>query len=685
MERFAYSCAIGLGIAAYGVLLIGLCGFLSFWPVTLMWLGLAVGGWRGVVDNNTDLAAFARQLVSGIASVSVRRPGSFVSVLGALSVCIVACVAVASCFKPPASLEWDAISYHLADPRLFLMAHRISSLPTEHHSNFPFLMEMLYTVGLMYEGYALANLMHLVMTALTAVAMFGFCRRIQGSVCGWIAVILFVSTPVVLWESSVAYVEMGLGLFTTLAVLAAVRGLSGSLPHVSAKDRNQWINLCGICIGFALGVKYLALVPFGLILLFVVFRSRSVRSTLLYATIALSVASPWYIKNIVVTHNPVYPYYFKLFPNSTNWSANRAAGYESEQARFGATHSLKQPATAASNLLQTPWDLLTLPLSNRGTYSNEGEFSFMTLIGGLCFAFNALVLLRRRIHAEMASVLAFGILQIAAWFFVAQVSRYLVSVLPLLAISGAYGSAALIDEIKANKNTLSATVARVALALSAILLAAQFVSLLWVVTLGAPQLTAVSLPQLVDILQSPDGVRTYLRRRLDTYAVTDWINTNTDRRDGVLIYDDTRGFYLERPYMWANEEHSAFIPYGKFKDGRELTDWMISKHFRYAMFDMNWAPQKSDATHPDPDLPSGPDRNESEAFQKWYASAPLQPVDYSGYRWRGLVGDAVRRGLWTDVGVAQHGVMLMRIGPNEPIGTYALPDSGKPAFVREFH
>ena len=85
-------------------------------------------------------------------------------------------------------------------------------------------------------------------------------------------------------------------------------------------------------------------------------------------------------------------------------------------------------------------------------------------------------------------------------------------------------------------------------------------------------------------------------------------------------------------------------------------------------FNMNWAPQYADKAHPTPGLEGGPKENESAAFQTWYASAPVLPAGSKEYRWRGLVADAYKRGLWTDLNVAQNGVVLLRVGPREDTG-----------------
>ncbi len=653
-----YAGAIGLGFAAYAVLFAGLLGGLKTAVVGTIWVLMLAASF-------TDASALAKSLGSSVVlfrrwwrRVSEGETAARYAALGAGACLLFGAASILACYKPPGGVEWDAISYHLADPKQFILAGRVSSLPTEHHSNFPLLMEMLYTLGLMFNGYALANMMHLATAALTTLAIFTFTRGRLGSAFAWLAAVLFISTPVVLWESSVAYIELGLGLYITLAVMAAICATDSGDP----KDRSSWLMLAGTMAGLSLGVKYLALIPAFLILILLAVRLRPVSQIVRFLAVLAIVASPWYVRNIVNTHNPVYPFYYKLFPGSVNWSANRAAAYQSEQAHFGTAHALSQPGPAMRNLLQVPWDLVTLPNTDPGTYSNKGEFSYLTLVGGLCFAFLPALLLAPGIKSRGLSELTLlAIAQVAAWFFVAQVSRYLVSTLPLLCIAAAWGCASAQACVRKHGASLSGFAARGCLIGSVILVLAQALGTLWSITSGPPLLVPMSLPFVASILRADDGIDNYLKRYLDSYASTDWINHNSAQQDRILIYDDTRGFYLDRQYMWANEEHSAYIPYSTFADGKEMTDWFLKNGYRYAMINMNWAPQNSDHAHPDPSFPKGPNMNEQAALQAWYANAPLLPAGSAGFRWRGLVADAIKRGLWTDSGGSQHGVAVLKI------------------------
>ena len=245
------------------------------------------------------------------------------------------------------------------------------------------------------------------------------------------------NNPVVLWEAGTAYIELGFGLYATLAALAALSLIEGAAQNPKSKIQNpKWNDtfISGAMMGFALGMKYLALLPFVFIAVLLIWRRVSLKQIAIYAGMALLIGSPWYIKNEAVTGNPVYPFAYSVFPHSKYWSADRAKMYQGEQDHFGEVHSLKQPAAAAQNLLLAPLRLLT----DAGKTSNPGEYTFMALIGGLYGAFTFALLMQKWKPPVVVNLLTLAGLQLIAWFFVAQISRYLVAVLPLLAICCGY-------------------------------------------------------------------------------------------------------------------------------------------------------------------------------------------------------------------------------------------------------
>ncbi|MCX6381260.1 MAG: hypothetical protein NT023_17600 [Armatimonadetes bacterium] len=654
-ERFAYAGALGLGIAGYGVYFLGLLGLLGKIQITLWWLLLGAIGFKGILANLQDLIAGVKSLfIEGAVSERAIR----FAIL--LTLTLLGGITILAAFLAPTGMQWDAVAYHLADPKVFLQQGRITSLPTEHHSNFPFTMEMLFLTGLLYADFPLANLFHFLTEILVFAAILGFARRYLTSLAGWIGVLLFATTPVVFWEAGAAYIDIGLGLYIALGAFAAISLILETAPQ----KRQSWTILAGIMIGFALGVKYLALLPLLFIGGLLILKRIPLKQVALFATLAGAIASPWYAKNWVVMKNPVYPYLYKVFSQSKYWSADRGATYDSEQQSFGYAHSLKQPSETLRNLLMTPFNLL----SNAQKYSNAGEYTFMALYGGLWSAFGLALLSLRGIPSPVRMAMGLGGSQLLAWFFVAQVSRYLISFLPLLAVGCGYAALRLCEygttllseksdsKLKASRFVLAVRILIAsALGGQAILLLA---SLLVLPTSGraANELgvlpTVLNLPALLQDLNN--GRDSRVTREMETYSAIQYIHEHSIPSEGVVLYEETRGFYLNRPYLWGNGEHSSYIPYTEMRDGADLARWFHTHGMRYALINMNFAPFVGD-----PELPS-PRRAETEALQRWY----VDKATVSPGGWRYVLGDALRRRLLHPV-FAERGVVVLEMAGGE--------------------
>ena len=124
------------------------------------------------------------------------------------------------------------------------------------------------------------------------------------------------------------------------------------------------------------------------------------------------------------------------------------------------------------------------------------------------------------------------------------------------------------------------------------------------------------------------------------------------RGAGVVLYEDVHGFYLDRPYLWGNGEHSSFIPYGtELRTGRDLTAWFRERGIAYAIFNLNYSPSNPHQLIPDDtDAVSG-------IMRQWYTGA--------GSGWRRIVGEAIQSGGWV-VRYSHHGVAVLEIGVPAP-------------------
>jgi hypothetical protein len=669
LERLCFAAALGLGIAAYGVWTLGLFGLLRFVPITIWWVILAlcgIPGWsRWIFDFRFSILNW-----------NTKRKASPVPIEGQVwawlfggAAVFCGVYAVAACFRPPTGTEWDAIAYHLANPKVFLQDGRVSILPTDHHSNFPFVLEMLFAVGLLYAGFALANLFHLLMTVVFVAAVVAWCGRVLHRNVGFAAGLLLMTTPLVLWEASVAYTDLGMALYVTLATFAVISAAesrknkqnedhgelrehgeihNSDAPMLQRPDdlMTQWLLLAGLCLGFALGIKYLAILPLVILIGYAVLKRLPHKAIVKFAVVAALVGCPWYIKNAVQMNNPVYPYFAGVFKNSKYWSAERARAYEGEQKSFGFPNRLapndKEKQTGLPlALIQTPWRLV----ANSEWYANPGNFDYAETFGGVTIALCFSLMVLRGVPASVRGIAGIALIQVLAWFVNAQVGRYLLSVWALLCVVAGYAAWRL------------SSLSRTAYGAVSVLLLAQAGSLIYsVITLPSH----LNLPALSALLSDPDAAVSVPRRRLGNFRAVEWINSNTKPTDGVVLYEDVFGFYLDRPYLWGNGEHSSFIPYKTMTTGAELTDWFLARGYRYALINLSFASQaqkpQTDGTFP---RPAG---NEQAYLQQWYVDAP-QGMDTDNYR--RLIQDAIRSGRWQPV-FAQNGVIVLKMEATQP-------------------
>ena len=128
-----------LGLGGYGLLTLG--------------IGLVPGGlpgWGIYVIGVITLIGVA-VLVGELGSPLLKAPKG-TELLAPVVIAIAALFALVSVLAPSDASDWDTLAYHLAVPKLWIQAGRIEFIPSIHHSNFPFTIDLLYVWGLQWGG-----------------------------------------------------------------------------------------------------------------------------------------------------------------------------------------------------------------------------------------------------------------------------------------------------------------------------------------------------------------------------------------------------------------------------------------------------------------------------------------------------------------------------------------------------
>ncbi len=540
LEACVFGAALGFGALSYSVLAVGLAGALTapFLIGLLVMLALVSFPSMRVILPSLVSAVGSRRAVKLRATDALMLLG--VSILGAL--------ALIGALSPPGTTDWDGLAYHLAVPKLYLAAHRIFYVPFTSHSNFPFLTEMLYTLGLAFHGPALAKLFHYAMYLVTAGGIFALCRRHVNPTAGSIGALLFMSVPLVIWEAGAAYADITTAMYLLLAAYAVL--------NWEESGGRGWLAVAGIMSGFALGTKMLALVPIGALCLWVLWLSRSkggLRSAMLVGLTAAVVGAPWYIKTYLYTGNPVYPFFSNIF-GGRNWSPADAELYRAAQQAMGMGRS-------ALDFIGIPWNV---------TMNGGAFYDAPVMYGLLGPAFLGLIGAQILVGGSNRAVqrLAFvSSVFVCAWFFLMQNARYMITVLPFLSIIAGAGAATAFGSWKIGR-----------------IVVAGFVVMCVGLGIVAGNSLVIGSARAAVGLESADS---YLSRSFGPYDAHSFINNATPNDARVLLFDEPRGFYLDRPYIWADPGHHRLIPWDKFRNSDEMVRFFGRERYTHAV--INWA------------------------------------------------------------------------------------------------
>lgn len=204
----------------------------------------------------------------------------------------------------------DELTHHLAIPRLYIKEGRIFGVPFAPYSYYPMLLEMLYTPWVRWGWDFVPKLIHAMFGFLTALLLYAYLARRLSPIYGLVGFFVFIFTPAILRLSTWAYVDLGVTFYSTASLLCLLRWLE-------AREHKRWLVLAGLLAGFALAAK-----PNGLLVLLALAfllalaaggeKERGIRDVIswvfLFLVLAFIPLSPWLMKNMVWTGNPLFPF-----------------------------------------------------------------------------------------------------------------------------------------------------------------------------------------------------------------------------------------------------------------------------------------------------------------------------------------------------------------------------------------
>lgn len=224
---------------------------------------------------------------------------------------------------PPS--DADGMAYHLTAPMQYLAAGRFFYMPTFLHVNWPLGVEMLFGLGLSLHRYYPAGMIQFGLGIALVLGIYAFGRRLGSPLAGALAAGL--TFWFVRGEMSWAYIDVGLTLYTLLAVYTFAMGWSGQQDSEETPrgkpdpdETRRWQLLAALFAGLAATSKLTGALIVVLIAAMTLWatweRSRSAGDALRAASVCLAagllIVMPWYLRSFVLTGSPVYPYFSHL-------------------------------------------------------------------------------------------------------------------------------------------------------------------------------------------------------------------------------------------------------------------------------------------------------------------------------------------------------------------------------------
>lgn len=398
-ERLHFATALGLGLASVEIFLLGLA---HLWSRPVLTVVLLAGGAAGIAAIRSVPAPEEGEPWSPPSWAPLFVVPHLVSFVAALA--------------PP--VYYDALVYHCGIPNYFLQIGHWESLPLNIYASFPQLMEMNFLLLVGSHAASGPCLLVWATSVMGVLAILLFARRFVSERIGWIAAGVVSVSPLWLLLGSDAYVDVPLAWISFLAVYAYF------LLRDNPESRAMEI-LCGLIAGCAFGVKYTggvtaALIFAGLLVL---------RRGTLFALTTAVVASPWLVRNLATTGNPVFPFLHQWM-GASPWNREATAYYVKMLTEYGDAWS------NLSRVLVIPWDLATESQRFGGGFDLLGNFGWGLPIVLLFFW---LLLPSRRAAARPLFLLLLG--YYLAWVATKPVSRFLLPAFPILALLAAWGVA----------------------------------------------------------------------------------------------------------------------------------------------------------------------------------------------------------------------------------------------------
>ena len=312
-----------------------------------------------------------------------KKSPNLIYILAGLLTLLIASIIILS-WVPPVSR--DALTHHLAVPKLYLKHGGMYEIPSIGFSYYPMNLDLLYMVPLYFGNDIIPKFIHFMFALLTGWLIYSYVRKRLDTGWALLGALFFLSLPIIVKLSITVYVDLGLVFFSTASIMCL-------LKWIEDRFRCRWLVFSAVFCGLALGTKYN-----GLIVLFIIavslppvyiletkkklgkeklnngekFRNHHWKAAgygTIFFLVALVIFSPWMIRNYSWKQNPIYPLYNKLFNppkdlSSESLNENTDDANLSRQAQMSKKSSPRWGPFALRKLIynESWWQIALIPV-----------------------------------------------------------------------------------------------------------------------------------------------------------------------------------------------------------------------------------------------------------------------------------------------------------------------------------
>jgi len=544
LEALLFGLGIGFLIFTGLFIAFGLTGILNRWVINLSLLGMYVIIYPEVRDLIRQIKDRLRNLVRS------RIPLLEIALVLVVLIQVVFNLAGASVLPS----DWDGLGAYLPMAKEWAHLHRLTNIPYVNFAvhNGPFNVGIFYVMALLVKDAILAKLIHFAFGLLTAVGIYAMTKRYFSSRTALFSGAIFYLIPLVSWQSTTAYIDLGFTFYAFLGFYA--------LTNWATSGKRSWLLISAALGGLCLGSKHTGFLWIALLLATVLVSSWVLRKDkiavmartfILYAAVIGAIGSFWYLRALIVSGHSVFSLLYLFFKG---WLRNEAFAPAVAPVTLltpVVPHIPETPgflSAVFSRLVpyvRLPWEITI--------YSRR--FSDPGALGILFLSFVPFLLVSRfRKSGLVRFFLYYSTAYLIFWAWTLPYKRGLLPILPLLSIIVAY----VLNEVFNFHRFLKGTLF--------ILIILTF--LFQIFYLAPEGLNKVF--QRLSVLVGLKSQQEYILDNEETYRVFEYVNGHLPIDAKLFILSDPRTFYCERRYVTVILKRGRPLDTSSLKDDIEL-------------------------------------------------------------------------------------------------------------------